>query len=360
MADNNYQDLKAQLIATDKELMEQINRRARITRRLNRAGGPDSMGAFACTGEPKILAAIKERNRGPVSHELMAAVFTEIEAACSEYRPSRKIAFLGGEGSFSQLAARKQFGKSQSYMACMSVTDVFSAVEREQAVLGVVPLENSLEGSVIQTYHELMRSELKIVGEIYLSLSYSLLSRASDTGEIKTVLGPKYALDHCRDWLTRNLAHAGREESASTMAAIKQCGQDPGLAVIASFAAAQPNGLSVLADDIQDQSGISNRYLILGHGMMPDSGRDKTTLLFAAKHRPGALLQALKCFAEHNVNLSRIESRPALEPKWQYVFFADLEGNAQEDKIIAAMDSLGTQTDFLKVLGSYANGEPLE
>ena len=359
MTDKACNDLAAQLIALDKELMELINRRALLTKRLKRTGDQMGSSAFGCLNMQSVMSAIEEFNRGPVNHELMASVFTEIAAACRDYRPNQKIAFLGGEGSFCQLAAVKNYGKAQDYLSCMSIKDVFRAVERDQAVLGVVPVENSLEGSVIATVQELLRSELKIVSEVYLSVSYSLLSGAENAAGVKTVLAPKYALDHCRDWLTRNLAQAGRDEAASSMAAIQQAQKNPELAVLASSAAARPNGLSVLAEDIQDERGIRNRYLVVGRGLLPETGRDKTSLLFTSKHRPGALLRALSCFAEHGVNLSRIESRPVMDPTWKYMFFADVEGNAQEANLAKALLSLESQTEFMKVLGVYPNAEPI-
>jgi chorismate mutase/prephenate dehydratase len=358
MAPKTPQELIKELAEIDAKLLKLINQRALITRVLNPPGEAAEYGAFGALSPQEGRAAIKQRNRGPVGDKLLDTVFTEIASACREYRPNQKIAYLGEDASFTKQAANKHFGKSQEYLPCSSINDVFSAVERRQAVLGIAPVESSLEGAVSATLNQLIDSSLKIIGEIYLPISYSLLSSQDDISGIEKVLATRAALEQCRDWITRNLPQAAREEAVTTRAALKQVKGSSGLAVIAGHAAAKSHGLKELAQGVEDEDHTVNRYLILGSGELPESGNDKTSVLFATQDHPGALLKALHCFADHGVNLNRIESRPARKQHWKYYFFADLDGHHMDQEVDEALGCLKEQTAFFRLLGSYPKADP--
>jgi chorismate mutase/prephenate dehydratase len=354
MKDSESQKILERLIQLDRELTEQINQRARMTAAL--ADQPNASASLGQPGDQALLKSVKKLNHGPLSDAALICVLREIEGACNQVQGIRRIAFLGPEASFCHLAAQSHFGKSVDYAAQGSVADVFHEVERGKAVFGVAPVENTVEGSVVATLDTLTQSSLEIMGEVLMQVSYCLVSRETKLGRVRRVISHAGALEKCARWLGRNLPIAVREETSSSAAAAALAANEPGMAALASRAAAELHGLTVLAEDVQEMRDNITRYLIIGPHRFPETGNDKTSILFVTRHHPGALADALSILAKHGVNLSRIESRPTREAAWEYQFFADLDGHVNDEPLSNALAELAGETSHLKVLGSYAKG----
>lgn len=354
MNDNESQEIRERLIQLDRELAEQINQRARMAMAL--AAQPNACASLGQPGDQALLEAVKKLNRGPLSDAALMGALREIEGACNQVQGGKRIAFLGPDASFCHLAAQSHFGKSVEFAAQGSVADVFREVERGKAVFGVAPVENSVEGSVAATLDMLTQSSLEIMGEVLMRVSYCLVSNETKLDRVRRIVSHAGALEKCARWLGRNLPIAAREEAPSSAAAAAMAVKEPGTAALASRAAAELHGLTVLAEDVQEMRDNITRYLIIGAHRFPETGNDKTSILFVTRHHPGALADALSILAKHEVNLTRIESRPTREAAWEYQFFADLDGHVNDEPVSKALADLAEETSHLKILGSYAKG----
>ncbi len=268
--------------------------------------------------------------------------------------PARpRVAFLGPEGTFSELAARHAFGEGARYLPLPSVHAVFEAVAERTADRGVVPVENSTEGSVTLSTDALLEGKVKLERELILSVDLVLMSQAPRLARVKRVHSHPQALAQCRAWLARNLPQAEVVATASTAAAARLAAQDPTCAAVGSELAAKANALPVRARRIQDRPGNSTRFLVLGRKDAPPTGADKTTLAFSVPHRRGALRRVLSVFEDAGVNLCRIESRPAGERAWEYVFLVDVEGHRRDEAVARALRALATVAERVAIFGSY-------
>jgi chorismate mutase/prephenate dehydratase len=264
------------------------------------------------------------------------------------------VAFQGETGAYSEEAAFQFFGSSIQVEPCESVDDVFKAVEESKAQSGIVPIENSLEGSVSRSYDLLLDSDLRICGETELRVVHCLIaSPGTQLDSIKKVYSHPQALGQCQVFLRNlNCELIPAYDTAGSVKMIKEKGITDG-AAIASARAAEIYGMHILARGIEDNPNNFTRFFILAKQDSPPSGNDKTSIVFSIKHRPGALSEFLKTLALRNINLTRIESRPTRQKPWEYNFYLDFEGH-REDKIVReALESLKKTSVYLKVLGSY-------
>jgi chorismate mutase / prephenate dehydratase len=265
-----------------------------------------------------------------------------------------RVAFLGPLGTFSYEAALAHFGSSVQFVAAPSIPAVFESVVRGEADVGVVPIENSIEGGVTFTQDTLLEAPVSLSGEVMLDVEQCLLSNAAEFSRIDRVYSHPQGLAQCRRWLAKHLPHATLVPTASTVQAAHLVATDATAAAVASRLAAQLAGVAVLEGAIQDRKPNVTRFVVLGtalHSTRP-TGNDKTSLVFSTRDERGALVRALTLFDRENINLCRIESRPSGEA-WQYVFFVDLEGHVEDDNVRQALQALEGHSDMVKVLGSY-------
>ena len=265
-----------------------------------------------------------------------------------------KVAFQGERGAFSESAVYASFGKKVEVKPCRDLTEVFENVSKQETRFGVVPIENSLEGSVNQTYDLFLTHDLKVCGEIILRVSHCLIANPDVTlADIKTVYSHPQALAQCRIFLER----LGRElvPTYDTAGSVKML-REKGLrnaAAVASAKAAEIYGMQILSREIEDNPTNHTRFFVLSKEDSPITGKDKTSIIFAASHTPGSLYQALSEFAKRNINLTKIESRPTKQKAWEYNFYLDFEGHRTEENCAAALKALQKSGAFLKILGSY-------
>jgi chorismate mutase / prephenate dehydratase len=353
--------LRTGIDAVDEEIVRLLNERARLARRIGEIKLAEGLEAYAPARERKVLDRISGLSRGDFPKRGLEAVFREIISSSISLEAPLKIAYLGPESTFTHEAARLAFGTSVEFEPQTTVAEVFARVEQGDAQHGVVAVENSIEGTVTHTLDELMASPLKICGEVYLPISQNLLSRETSMKGIETVCSHPMALAQAVNWLRHELPHAVLEEVESTSEAARRAAEEPGIAAVGSVLAAEAYGLSVLARNIQDVRINATRFIVLGRSWAGPTGKDKTSVVFSVKDRPGILKDALSAFSNEGINLTRIESRPSRRRMWTYVFFADFQGHPEEERVARALEALEEYCPYVSLIGAYpeASGEVL-
>jgi chorismate mutase / prephenate dehydratase len=306
--------------------------------------------------EAQVLKRIAETNPGPLPESAVRTIFREVMSACLALEQPLKIAYFGPAGTFTESAAKKHFGSAPTFSPYLTIDDVFRAVESGQVDYGVVPIENSTEGSVGRTLDQMLTSPLMVCGEVNLRIHQNLMTRAPSLDAVKQLYSHAQSLAQCHEWLNRNLPNLPRVPVASNAEAARMAAQDPEACAIAGEAAARLYELNILAANIEDDPKNTTRFVVLANHDAGPSGADKTSFVCSAQNKPGAVHDLLTPLKKHEVSMSRFESRPARgfgNSRWEYVFFIDIEGHRQESKLAAALDDLRGCVGFLKELGSY-------
>jgi prephenate dehydratase len=291
--------------------------------------------------------------------ENIREVFGLVGDALPILNPKKKkftVAYLGPKGTFSEQAARRFFSNQKNvvYAEYLTIQDVFRAVEAGKADYGVVPVENSIEGSVNLTLDLLYQKNLKITGEITERIEHSLIvNPLTKKSDIKIIVSHPQAIAQCRNFLAKNFPRVRFIEVESTALAVKKLKTLKKAAAIGSEYAAKIYGMKILARNIGDVKNNLTRFFILSKKDSKPTGNDKTSLMFSLKHEPGALFKFLKPFAEKNINLTKIESRPSKVKPWEYVFLMEFEGHRLDKKCLDVLKEARKLCETLKVLGSY-------
>ena len=349
-------DWRSRINELDEQILNLLNERAAAALRIGELKRQHELPYYSPEREAEIIDRLLRLNAGPLPAEAVRAIWREILSASRALEHPLPVAYLGPPATFTHQAAALHFGSAARFAPQGSIADVFSAVEKGHAELGVVPVENSTEGSINLTLDLLIESPLVITGEILSEVVQQLLSRAPEIAAIRTVCSHPQALAQCRQWLAVNLPDVAVVEAASTVAAVERAAADPTVGAIASELAAQLYGVPVLRSRIEDNPFNSTRFLVLGRRPIPPSGKDKTSILCSIKHEVGALAKFLDPFARHGLNLTKIESRPTKRRPWEYVFFVDFEGHQTTPPVQATLAEARRLCLFLKVLGSYPAG----
>ena len=351
------EDVRRQIDAIDAQLQELLNQRARLAQQVgiskNREGR--TVDFYRPEREAQVLRMARERNKGPLRTEEILRLFREIMSACLAQQEPLKVAFLGPEGTFTQAAVLTHFGHSVRALPLSSIDEVFHEVEAGTADFGVVPIENSTEGTVNNTLDRFITSPVKICGEVELRIQQHLMGAMTALGRIERICAHQQALAQCRGWLDEHLTGIERVPVSSNAEAARRARDEKGTAAIGAHAAAEVYGLNILAAEIEDRADNTTRFLVIGRKLFAPSGEDRTTLLVSGSHTEasGALFRLLEPFQLHNINLTRIESRPSHRRKWDYVFFIDLEGHAEDANVAQALAALEKRASLFRVLGSY-------
>ncbi len=302
--------------------------------------------------EAQVLRTVAERNTSLIKDADMAHIFREIMSACLALEQPLKIAYLGPQGTFTQAAAFKHFGRCVTTMDCVTIDEIFNQVEKGNAQYGVVPIENSSNGVIGATIDRLYAQDLRICGEVEISIQHQLMM--ADTRQpIQTIVAHQQALEQCQRWLAKHQPSAELISVASNALAAKMVKDRPNAAAIASNVALDLYDLHLVAKNIEDCSDNVTRFLILGKESVAPSGQDKTSLLAITKHQSGALFDLLTPFKAQNINLLQIARHPIPNVKWEYLFLLDIEGHQQDLVVKRALESMQTSALKLKILGSY-------
>lgn len=350
-------EARARIDALDDTILALLEQRADVAREVAAVKRAAEVEVFHDPErERQVLDRLVKRAVG-FPPDAIRAVFREVMSACLSVEEPLRVAYLGPEGTFSQMAAQHVFGLQARYRECATIEAVFEAVQSKDATYGVVPFENSTEGAVSTTSDALLEGDLLIRQEYVLPVSHCLLSRATSLASIATVYSHPQALAQCRNWVAKHLPRAQVVQTSSTAAAAREAQTDERAAAIGADIAAELHGVPILRRRIQDRSENATRFVVLAHEDAPPSGRDRTTLAFGVAHRKGALRRVLTDFETAGVNLTRIESRPSREAPWQYVFLVDVEGHRADSALATALRRARKSAAFLKVVGSYPRAD---
>ncbi len=354
--------LRGRIDDVDRRLHALINERARLARQVGVSKGKEGrlVDFYRPEREAQVLRMALERNAasrasGALRDEEVVRLFREIMSVCLAQEEPLKIGFLGPEGTFSQTAVYKHFGHSARALALSTIDEVFHEVEAAHADFGVVPIENSTEGSVNHTLDRFLVSPLRICGEVELRIRQNLMGEMRSLREVKRICSHPQSLAQCRQWLQEHLPDVEIIAESSNAEAARRARDEKGTAAIAGETASEVYGLTILAADIEDRADNSTRFLVIGRRTFGRSGKDRTTLLVSTGHTeaPGALYRLLEPLAKNRVSLTRIESRPSQRRKWDYVFFIDLEGHIDDAPVARALGRLTSRASLYRVLGSY-------
>lgn len=353
-ANKKLETIRREIDELDNELLALINRRAGLAKKV--AEVKDDGGSshyYRPEREAEVLRSLSDGNDGPLPSHHVSRIFQEIMSACRALQKSLAVAYLGPEGTFTESAAFKHFGHAIDGQPLDDIGAVFRQVESGAGDYGVVPIENSTEGVVGHTLDMFLSSGLSICGEVELRIHHCLMASADGLEEIRKIYSHQQSFAQCRHWLDANLAQVQREAVSSNGEAARRAAAEPGSAAIAGEIAADDYQLRVLAKNIEDEPGNTTRFVVIGRQAVGATGRDKTSVLFSTKDRPGALYELLKSFKKRGINMTRIESRPSRRGNWSYVFYVDFEGHAADANVNMALAELEDLAPFYKFLGSY-------
>ena len=340
----------------DEQIVRLLNERTRHVLEIGHIKLKAGDEIYAPHRERAVLQRISRMNRGPITNEGLRAIYREVMSSALSLEKTLVIAYLGPEATFTHQAALKRFGASLKYAAQPTISEVFTEVSKQRADYGVVPVENSTEGVVTHTLDMFVDSDLKIVAQVVLRISHCLAGRGSKAGIRKLFVHPQ-TLAQCRGWIQRNLPKAELVETSSNARSAELAAQDRKSAALCGELAAEQYGLPVLEKDLQDNAANATRFLVLGRQCGPASGHDRTSLMFSIRDEVGALHKALAPFRRYRLNMTKIESRPSKRKAWEYFFFVDCDGHADDPKVAKAIELLGHHCSFVKVLGSYPNAD---
>ena len=353
-------DLREAINRLDEQILEALNKRAGLSLSIGRLKSGSREEVFKPFREKDVLQRLQSGNQGPLPNEHLQAIYREILSSSRALQRPQRVVYLGPEGTFSYFAGLHALGRAADFQSRERLEDVFRAVRNREAELGIIPLENSLQGTVGQSLDLFQNHEVFIQAEIFCRISHSLLAVNGSFQDIAVVHSHPQALQQCTSWLAGHLPQARIIPAHSTAAAAERIKNIPGEAAIAHADLAPALGLNVLASGIEDLPENWTRFLIIGPETPPPGNRDKTSLLFTLPDRPGSLSRVLELLAREQVNMKKLESRPYRGSRWEYVFFADVECDLSRQEYRGLLQALQESCHSLRVLGSYPNGPSIQ
>jgi chorismate mutase/prephenate dehydratase len=351
--DKDLAPLRAQIDSIDQQLLELLAARAEAAQAVGKIKHDVNAPVFRPERERQVIDGLIAKNKSPLAADGITYIWREIMSACRALEAPVRIAYLGPAGTFSEQAAFAQFGQSISKVPCSSIDEVFRAVDAGAADFGVAPVENSSEGAISRTLDLLLDTDLKITGEVSLVIKHHLLTKSGTLDGVTRVIAHPQALAQCQRWLSSNVPKLDRQAMSSNGEAAKLAAQDATVAAIAGDSAQQQYGLQAVQSQIQDDPHNRTRFVIVSHGLCQPSGKDQTSVILSVNNKPGAVHQLLAPMAKHGVSMNRLESRPARRGTWEYFFYIDMDGHANDPKVAAALSELQAEAAFFKNLGSY-------
>ncbi len=351
--------LEQRAAALDKQILKAINERTDLAVKQLQQQATDGSSVFDAPIETELWSSLDVANSGPLPTAAVRSIYREVLSAARNRVKTVRVAYLGPKFSFTHLAAIQRFGKSADLIPVNTIAAVFEEVNRGHSDYGIVPIENSTDGRIVDTLDMFTRLPIRICGEVQMSVHHNLMSR-SPRSEVVEIYSKPQALSQCRDWLARNMPMAHLHEVTSTSTAATLARDKPGAGAIASAQAAVEYGLDILAERIEDNSHNITRFAVIGDRETKPTGKDRTALLLQISHQPGSLSEALAGFKKSKINLTWIESFPLRGPEVGYLFFLDFEGHMRDARIKRALAGLEKKAVRLEVLGSYPRSEPVD
>jgi len=349
-----------ELAQLDEQLVGLLNKRADLYLEKMKGVQTPSKIMFSDQDQQQVWSMIDRINQGPLTSAEMKTIFRPLMSAGRQRIKNIRVAYLGPAFSFTHQAAISRFGEAADLVPVSTIATVFEEVNRGHVDFGLVPIENSTDGRIVDTLDMFTRLPLRICGEVQVHVHHNLLARC-DRSEISEIYSKPQALSQCRDWLSKNMPHARLIEVTSTSTAAQLARDKPNVAAVASHQAAMQYDVPIVAECIEDNRNNVTRFAVIGDSVADPTGSDRTALLLQIPHRPGSLSDALEAFRRNKINLTWIESFPLRQPAIGYLFFLDFEGHVSEPRIKKALKELESlPPDRLEILGSYPRSEPLK
>ncbi len=338
----------------DEQLVKLLNKRAKIVIEVGevKRKDKDAPPIYAPDRERSVQEKIKKHNTGPLPDRTLVAIWREMMSGSFFLERSLRIAYLGPEGSFSNTVAMMKFGQSVEYQPQSDIRGVFEEINKEHCDLGVVPVENSIAGGVIETLDALIESPAVICAEVLMAIHHNLLAKCR-LEEIKVIYSKPEVFAQCRYWISATLPGVAMISTASTAEAAQRVANEPLSAAIGSTLAAELYGLKLLRENIEDMSNNITRFFVIGREPSRPTGNDKTAMVFSTAHKVGSLVDVLQVFRTNEVNLTNIESRPSKKREMEYYFFVECQGHQQNEDIKKVVSDVRKHVLWLSVLGSF-------
>ncbi|KJR98130.1 MAG: prephenate dehydratase [Desulfobulbaceae bacterium BRH_c16a] len=341
----------------DNTILQLLKERLDCAKTIGRMKDEENRAKWDPLRERQIYDRLLKDNNEIFPSDALKTIFHEIITTCRLSQRKALVAFLGPEATFSHLAGVKYFGHSADYKAMETIDDVFAEVDKGRTTYGIVPVENSIEGAVFSTLDCFMKYKVQICGELQLEISHNLVCRSGNIEDIQTVASHSQPLAQCRDWLRKHLPSIPTLPVFSTGAAAQMAANNPNIGAIASSLAITTYQLQVVVQGIEDYRGNTTRFLVIGKKSPTRSGLDRTSLLIGLMDRPGSLNEILTVLSEESINLAKIESRPIKGKQWKYLFFLDMLGHIEDEKIQRGCDKLRAMCSYFEWLGSYPQSD---
>ena len=349
----NLNQLRSEIDEIDNKILDLINQRLTLGKQIGDLKKEKGTGVLDRNRETEVLQRLCSLNAGPATEDLLRYLFNVIMTATKEIQKSNIISFPGPEASGAHIAALNLFSHSGQFVQQTSIRDVFKEVDKKESRYGVVPVENSIAGSVNHTLDLFSEFNLNIISEYYEQVSYDLLSISGNINGVKKIYAPPQSISQCGAWLRKKMPEVEMVEITTSAAAARKAVEDGSVAAIATGKAAHIYGLQEVESKIEDHGGNITRFLVIGKEKNPPSGQDKTSIMFVTSHVPGALFMVLEPFKQAGLNMVKLESRPTKHQNWSYYFFVDIEGHISDGRVADVVEKMRANCLYLKHLGSY-------
>jgi len=351
---NDLRKIRAVIDKLDKQIIKNLNERGKLAQKIKKAKSlSDNNNIFRPEREAQILRGLEKSNDGPLTNENLRSIFREIISSCLSLEKKLKISCLGPEQSYSNIALIKFFGSSVDINFHDSINSIFDDVNTGNMDFGVVPIENSNQGSIKITIDRLIKEEIKICGEINLTIKHCLLSHSKNLSNIQKIYAHEQTFLQCNDWLTKNMPAAQRIFCSSNSAAAKKIKKVKNIAAIASKNCSTHYKIPILKNNIHDIADNTTRFIVIGNHDIDISGVDKTSILISVQNKAGALKNLLESLSINRISMSKIESIPTKINNWEYMFLLDIDGHANSKNVSSALKDIKKKSTFYKFLGSY-------
>ena len=344
--------LRQKIDDLDRRLVELLNERAKIVVDVGKAKQANGTPIYAPDREHVVLRRVAEINEGPLPQKTLQAIYRELMSGSFMLEKPLRVGYLGPEGSFSHLAAERKFGSSVEYRPLADIRAVFEEVARGHTDLGLVPIENSVGGGIIDTMDSFIDANVHICAEVIVEIHHNLLANCAPE-EIRVIASKPEVFAQCRNWLSTSFKQVQLVPVASSSKAAEMAAAETGLAAIGSALAAELYGLKIIFANIEDNANNMTRFFVISRQPAKRTGQDKTAMMFTTAHRAGALVAVLNVMARHGINLTNIDTRPSKRRNWEYYFFVDAEGHSEDPNFTQALEEARSYCGELHVLGSF-------
>ena len=352
------EELRNRIDELDHQLVQLLNERARVVVEIGKLKSKTGKPIYAPDREKEVFARISETNEGPLPDRCLLAIWRELMSGSFALERPLRIGYLGPGGSFSHTASMLKFGQSVEYEPLADIRSIFDEVSKGHCDLGLVPIENTTGGGVIETLDALIDSDVKICSEVLMTIRHNLLGNCP-LEEIEKIYSKPEVFAQCRNWLSATFKEAQTVAVASSAKAAQMAAEESKAAAIGSVVAAELYGLKIICENIEDIANNVTRFLVVSREDAKPTGEDKTAILFSTAHKAGALADVLEVFKQYNINLTNIESRPSKKRQWEYYFFVDFVGHRTEEHVQKGLEESRKHCLQLSILGSFPRATEL-